>query len=178
MSEGTWFDDMNERFGDYQSRHVALISVGQQELVLFEDGDAIASYPVSTAVNGIGGEAGSEKTPSGIHYVRTKFGDGAEFGSVFRSRVLTGEVIEPELSPISTATDYVTSRILWLSGLEEGVNQGAGRDSYSRYIYIHGTYEEGLIGQPASHGCIRMLNSDVIDLYDRLPHKALVVITE
>jgi lipoprotein-anchoring transpeptidase ErfK/SrfK len=86
--------------------------------------------------------------------------------TIFVARNNTGKVANIIESPINTESDHVTSRILWLSGLESGINSGPGVDSYSRYIYIHGTHEEGLIGQKASHGCIRMFNNDVVYLYD------------
>ncbi len=174
----TWFNYLNDRFPGHASDHVALVSIGGQSITLYKNGEFVVSYPVSTAVNGVGSEAGSEKTPLGIHYIRQKIGDNATSGTVFRARQNTGKVVEPEMSPISTPYDYVTTRILWMSGLEEGFNRGPGVDSFSRYIYIHGTHEEGLIGQPASRGCIRMLNADVINLFDQMPKGSLVVVAE
>ncbi len=172
-----WFDYLRQQFPGYDSEHVALVSISGQLLSLFEGGKLVASYPVSTAKNGVGSVAGSEKTPPGVHYVREKIGQGAPEGTVFRARQDTGLIVDPELAPVSTGNDYVTTRILWLSGLEEGINSGPGIDSYSRYIYIHGTQEEGLIGQPSSHGCIRMRNRDVVEVFERMPAGALVVIS-
>ena len=111
-------------------------------------------------------ETNSFKTPLGMHSIQSMIGDGAETYSIFKARIntqLRSKVIHEH---IDTDNDFVTSRILWLTGEEPGKNSGTGIDSYSRYIYIHGTQEEGLIGSKASHGCIRMFNEDVIRLYD------------
>ncbi|MGV6858398.1 MAG: L,D-transpeptidase family protein [bacterium] len=175
--EEGWFEYLQGQYPEHDARHVALVSVSGQLLSLFESGQLVAQYAVSTARNGIGGQIGSEKTPPGVHFVREKIGEGAPSGTVFSARRDTGRVVTPELLPVSTGNDYVTTRILWLSGLEEGVNQGPGVDSYRRYIYIHGTQEEGLIGQPASHGCVRMRNDDVIELFEKMPLGSLVVVT-
>lgn len=171
-----WFANVADQFSELNPRVIAIVNVAQQELSLYENGELRASYPVSTSRYGVGSLAGSEKTPSGLHYVRKKIGDGSSPGTVFKGRVNTGYVVEPIESPYFTLEDYVTTRILWLSGLEPGHNEGEGVDSYHRYIYIHGTHEEGLIGQPASHGCIRMKNDDVIALYEQMPLESLVMI--
>ena len=157
---------------------VALVSVPQQRLFLYEHGVRTASYPVSTSRYGVGSLKGSEKTPLGAHRVRRKIGDGAPIGRIFRSRSDTGEDAEIVEEARPTDLDYVTTRILWLDGLEAGVNQGGDVDSFERFIYIHGTHEEGLIGRPASHGCVRMRNADVVEVFDRLPLDALVLITD
>ena len=101
-----------------------------------------------------------------MHEIKEKIGDKAPINTIFTARENTNKIAEIQINPNDTEYDFVTSRILWLDGLENGINRGAGVDSYSRYIYIHGTHEEGLIGQKASHGCIRMFNNDVIELYD------------
>jgi len=95
-----------------------------------------------------------------------RYGDNAPINTIFTARENTNKRAEIQINPNDTEDDFVTSRILWLDGLENGINRGVGVDSYSRYIYIHGTHEEGLIGQKASHGCIRMFNNDVIELFD------------
>ncbi|MCK5525231.1 MAG: L,D-transpeptidase [Thiomargarita sp.] len=122
-------------------------------------------YPVSTSKYGIGSQAGSNKTPLGLHYIDKKMGDGAPEGMIFKARRSTGKIAKMNAPG---AGDLVTTRIMWLKGLEPGGNSGRGIDSYKRYIYIHGTAEENKIGEPASHGCIRMYNSDVIDLFERV----------
>ena len=103
-----------------------------------------------------------------MHEIKEKIGDSVIKNTIFISRINTQRLAEIISDDIDTPNDYVTSRILWLSGLEDGENRGPGIDSYSRYIYIHGTQEEGLIGQKASHGCIRMFNDDVIYLYKKV----------
>lgn len=152
------------------------ISIERQDLVLLKEKDTLAHYPVSTSEYGVGSEAGSNKTPTGKHYVIKKFGEGAPVGTIFESRRNTGKVATIYKSDTNVEEDHVTTRILRLAGLEPGKNRGDGIDSFSRYIYIHGTPEEGLIGQPASHGCIRMNNQDVIELFNMVPEKTLVMI--
>ncbi len=156
----------------------AIVNVSEQVLYVVPSSfeEYTATYPVSTSRFGMGQDEGSRQTPLGIHCVRVKIGADAEFAEIFRARERTHTVATVEPAEISTGEDYITSRILWLAGLEDGVNKGAGVDSYARYIYIHGTHEEGLVGQPASVGCIRMKNRDVMDLFDRLEVSSLVVI--
>lgn len=140
-----------------------------QRLYLWEpypEGDMlIREYPVSTAKNGLGEKSGSYCTPRGRHRIAEKIGDRQPLYSVFKARVPTGEVWSRELAAHKPDCDWILTRILWLEGMEEGKNKGGTVDSHSRYIYIHGTDEEHLIGTPASHGCIRMKNADVLDLF-------------
>jgi len=152
------------------------VSITEQKLYLVEDGETLKQYPISTSVYGIGSKAGSNKTPLGKHKVISKFGQGAPLGAIFRSRINTGRVATIYTDDTDLEEDDVTTRILRLTGLEPGKNQGPGVDSFSRYIYIHGTPEEGLIGQPASHGCIRMKNTDVIELFDLVEEGTVVMI--
>lgn len=127
------------------------------------------TYDVSTSRYGVGSLEGSQRTPLGLHRVSEKIGDGAPPMAVFVDRKPTGRVARPNLKPTPTGEDLITSRVLWLEGLEPGRNRGGSVDSHDRFIYIHGTADEGLIGSPASHGCVRMRNVDVIELYDRVP---------
>jgi hypothetical protein len=157
---------------------LAVVSVEEQRLHLYENGERTRSYVVSTSKYGIGSELGSYKTPLGVHRVRRKIGAEAPLGTIFRGRENTGEIATLIREPIDDPEDLVTSRILWLDGLEPGLNRGDDVDSFRRYIYIHGTHEEGLIGQPASNGCVRMVNADVIELFERLPEGAGVIIVE
>lgn len=173
-----WFDHLTDSYPEFQSEVVAIVQIGHQQISLFKEAQHIASYPVSTSRYGIGNKDGSEQTPLGLHYVRKKIGDDAPIGAVFRGRANTGVIAETEHRPVSTGDDFVTSRILWLSGLEPGKNSGDDVDSFNRYIYIHGTHEEGLIGQPASHGCVRMRNQDVLELYEQMPLDSLVMIVQ
>lgn len=145
-----------------------LVDATAQQLTLFDRGAFVAQYPVSTAKAGLGCEEGSLKTPVGWHQVADRIGAGAALGQVFRSRVPTGEIVAPGTSATAERTDLILTRILRLRGLEKGRNAGSGIDTYDRFIYIHGTQEEALLGAPVSHGCIRMANRDVVELFDAL----------
>jgi len=133
-------------------------------------------YPVSTAKNGPGEEFGSECTPRGRHIIRAVIGAGHDAGSVFVARRPTGEIWSEELAQAEPDRDWILSRILWLSGLEPGINRRANVDTMRRYIYIHGTPYEEEIGCPVSHGCIRMRNADLIELYERVGPGTIVTI--
>jgi L,D-peptidoglycan transpeptidase YkuD (ErfK/YbiS/YcfS/YnhG family) len=135
-------------------------------------------YPVSTAKNGVGSKTGSQRTPLGLHRVHSKFGAGEPLGMVFDARRATGKLAAIHTTPVDLPEDVITTRILWLEGLEAGKNRGKGVDSHTRFIYIHGTNEEGLIGQPASHGCVRMRNRDVVELFELVAPGTLVEIVE
>ncbi len=139
------------------------VDVSTQVLNVYAGDTIIKTYPISSAKRGVGSQAGSDKTPLGRHLIANKIGDGATLNTIFKSRVNTGKLAEIDGN---NAGDLVTTRIMWLKGLEEGKNVGPGMDSYKRYIYIHGTAEEKNIGKPASHGCIRMYNQHVVELYD------------
>lgn len=157
------------------------ISLPLQQLYLFEpapEGNILLrQYPVSTALNGAGEAKGSYRTPRGRHRIAEKIGAGAPLFAAFKGRVPTGEIWTPTLEE-AAGRDWILSRILWLDGLEPGKNQGGEVDSHARYIYIHGTNEEHRIGQPASHGCIRMRNADIADLFDQVEIGTLVNISE
>lgn len=135
-------------------------------------------YLVSTGKNGIGEQENSGKTPRGWHHIAQKIGQNTELGSVFVARQFTGEIYSAELARQFPERDWILTRILWLQGLEEGFNRGAGCDSYQRYIYIHGTPDTEPMGLPVSHGCIRMRNQDIIELFDLVPENALVYLSE
>lgn len=152
------------------------ISASDAKLYLIKDKKIIKSYPISIAKNGLGNVINSNQTPTGLHEIKKKLGAGIPKNGILKSGVYTGKQAEIISEPISVNTDLVLSRILWLSGLEPGINKGGKVDSYNRYIYIHGTPEEGLIGQPASHGCIRMYNKDVIELFNFVPLSTKVLI--
>lgn len=144
------------------------VSISEQTLHVF-DGDAcVASYAVSTALNGAGNESGSGKTPLGNHRIRAKIGGGQPVNAVFVGRRPTGEIYSPALAEQFPKRDWILSRILWLCGCEPGVNRLGNVDSQRRYIYIHGTPDSEPMGEPRSHGCIRMRNTDVIALFDRV----------
>ncbi len=156
---------------------ILIIDVSKQKLSVWKKDQMVQTYIISTAINGIGSTVGSYQTPSGIHYIRRKIGKDLPVGTILKGRESTGVIAQIELESIATGKDHVTSRILWLSGLEKGINLGGDVDSYRRYIYIHGTHEEGLLGQPASKGCIRMSNADVVSLFDHVPGDSLVYIS-
>ncbi len=143
-----------------------VVFVSFQWLELRRGGVPDRGWPVSTSSYGTGSQAGSHRTPLGEHRICETFGEGARPGAIFESRRDTGRLARITTDETDSEEDHVTTRVMWLEGLEEGLNRGPGIDSKQRYIYIHGTPEEGLIGTPASHGCIRMTNADVIELFD------------
>jgi UDP-N-acetylmuramate--alanine ligase len=145
-------------------QRAVLVSVPGQRLYLVEGGRVAAEYRVSTSARGVGGVEGSYRTPPGVHRVHAKIGAGAPRGAVFVERQPTGRVWQGEPSD----EDLILTRVLTLEGVESGVNCGPGCDSLERCIYIHGTNHEALLGTPASHGCVRMANQDVAELFDRL----------
>jgi len=155
-----------------------IVSVSEQLLRLYENEKLIKSYRVCTAKNGVGEKFGSECTPRGAHTIRAKIGDGEPLGSVFVGRRLTGEVYEHELAKRQPNRDWILTRILWLSGLEKGKNRLGQVDTMRRYIYIHGAPDELVSKTPSSHGCIRMLNEDVADLFERIAVGTDVLINE
>lgn len=145
------------------------VSVASQTLELRDGDDVLHSYPISTAANGTGFEEGSYRTPIGNFIISEKFGHEAPINTTFKSREATGT-----WDPCETCeADLITTRILWLDGTDE---QNA--NSKARYIYIHGTNHEDKIGTPASCGCIRMRNEDIIQLFDLTPEGTPVVIQE
>lgn len=154
------------------------ISIPVQRLVLVDEGRVVKSYPVSTAKNGPGELRGSECTPRGWHKIRAKIGQGLPIYTVFKARRPTGEIYSPELAEQFRGRDWILTRILWLSGLEPGKNRYGSVDTAWRYIYIHGCPDELLNGKPESHGCIRMLNADLIDLFERVAINTEVYIHE
>ena len=145
-----------------------VVKIDTQELFFLKKGLIQEKFSVSTSVYGTGSEENSFKTPLGKHVIGEKIGEDLPLGAILKGRNWTGAIANIIKESIDTEFDVVTSRILWLNGLEKGLNLGPGVDSKSRYIYIHGTIEEGLIGEPASNGCIRMYNSDVITLFDKV----------
>jgi UDP-N-acetylmuramate--alanine ligase len=143
---------------------VVLVDVRRQRAVLIEKGEPVGEYAISTAAAGIGGAEGSLRTPPGWHRIHEAIGAGAAGGAVFESRVATGARWQGE----AVTDDLILTRVLTLDGLEDGVNRGRGVDSLGRYIYLHGTNHEAALGTPASHGCVRLANADVADLFARV----------
>jgi lipoprotein-anchoring transpeptidase ErfK/SrfK len=148
-----------------QSAHIE-VDISEQRLYLIENSIIKASYPISTSKYGEGSIENSFKTPLGKHSIKEMIGEEAEINTIFTSRINTKRSATIIDQFEDTDNDYVTSRIMWLDGEEDGLNKGGNVDSFRRYIYIHGTHEEGLIGTKASHGCIRMFNYDVIELFN------------
>ena len=142
------------------------ISISMQRLDIIDHDKVIKSFPVSTAKNGPGEKMGSECTPTGWHRIRARIGEGEHLNSVFIGRRPTGEIYTTELGKQFPDRDWILTRILWLGGLEPGRNRYGSVDSSWRYIYIHGCPDDLVNGKPESHGCIRMKNADVIELFN------------
>ena len=155
------------------------VSVAKQQLSVFdEDGVLLHQYPVSTSKNGTGNRNGSEQTPLGLHRIKDKLGGAMPVNEVFIARVPHGSLEECIERGVSLPDDVIMSRIMWLEGMEPGRNQGGYVDTYQRYIYIHGTNDEANIGMPASIGCIRMCNNDIVELFRLVDVGSEVLIEE
>lgn len=141
-----------------------VVDVNAQKLVLLEAGRPTFEATVSTSARGIGGASGSYRTPPGWHAILSRIGEGAAIGTVFENRRPTGRIWKGEIGD----HDLIITRILTLEGLEEGVNRGAGCDSLERFIYVHATTQESLLGRAASHGCVRLSSAALIELFDRV----------
>lgn len=150
------------------------VDIPSQQMFFIKKGEIVNIYSISSSYYGTGNKVNSLMTPLGKHEIYKKLGENLPENAILKGRVWNGAIADIIKEPIDTDFDHVTSRILWLDGLEEGKNKGPGIDSRERYIYIHGTAEEGLIGKPASDGCIRMYNKDVIELFDLVDEKAQV----
>lgn len=145
-----------------------LVSIADQTLTLSRPGAAPVIYPVSTASKGPGEAAGSNCTPRGHHRIRARIGAGMPLGTVFVGRRPTGEICDAALMAAYPGRDWILTRILWLCGCEPGRNRFGSVDTMRRYIYIHGTPDYASLGSPASHGCIRMRNEDIAELFDQV----------
>ncbi|MFY9976035.1 MAG: L,D-transpeptidase [Chromatiaceae bacterium] len=142
------------------------VDIATQTLALLDGDRVLASYRVSTGLNGPGERNGSGCTPRGLHRIRIRIGAGCPEGTVFRGRRPTGEVFDPGLGAAHPDRDWILTRILWLTGCEPGHNRGGCVDTLRRFIYIHGCPDEEPMGEPRSHGCIRMRNRDLMELFD------------
>jgi lipoprotein-anchoring transpeptidase ErfK/SrfK len=147
-----------------------IVKVSKQKLYLVSGADKAKEYSISTSKYGIGNQSGSNKTPLGLHRIVSKIGRNARSGVIFKKRRPTGKIARIG----NSGADLITTRILRLEGLEKGINKGKGIDSFQRCIYIHGTPKERLIGKPASNGCIRMKNRDIIKLFKLVKRGELV----
>jgi L,D-transpeptidase YbiS len=144
------------------------ISVALQTLTCFVDDKLWRVFSVSTGFKGVGNVKSSEQTPLGHHIIRAKIGQNMPLNSVFIGRRPTGEIYNAELAKQLPQRDWILTRILWLSGTQQGLNRLGNVDTMQRYIYIHGTPDSEPMGKPFSHGCIRMRNADIIDLYNQV----------
>ena len=155
------------------------ININLQLLDIGDDnGNILKRYRISSAKNGVGELNGSFCTPRGRHIIRAKIGAGQPLNAVFIERRPTGEVYSPELAGRSPGRDWILTRILWLSGCEPGYNRLGKVDTMRRAIYIHGSPDTAEMGKPGSHGCIRMRNQDIVELFDLVPVRAQVRIQE
>ena len=154
------------------------INLTTQRMQLLRGDELVMELLISSAKNGPGEIANSNCTPRGWHQIRAKIGAGCEVNTIFVGRRPTGEIYTPELHQQYPKRDWILTRILWLSGLEPGCNRLGNVDTMRRYIYIHGTPDSVELGHPGSHGCIRMRNSELIELFDRVPVGTRVLIHE
>ena len=152
------------------------ISIKNQKMYHIKNNNIISEYIISSSAYGTGNKAGSNKTPLGLHKIKQKYGETTPINGRMVGRVFYGDITAIYTDKTKSKNDDVTSRIMWLEGMEDGKNKGKGIDSYKRHIYIHGTSEEGRLGSPASHGCIRMKNKEVIVLFNKIAIGTLVLI--
>ena len=167
LSQYNWQETVGDGVGIW-------VSIDGQELMLVDNQKIVKWYRCSTAANGAGNVVDSGMTPLGWHKIGAKVGGGLEAGAVLKDREWMGQVWTVGQH---TQDDLILSRILWLEGLEEGINRGGDVDTWSRYIYIHGTNQIDALGWPASAGCVRLDPQDVIDLYGRVDVGCCVLIT-
>ncbi len=166
------------RVGVVPTRYLLGVNIARQTTTLFErlpltrDFQTVKTYRCSTSKYGIGELAGSNMTPRGLHRIAKKIGGGWPVGAVFKSREMVG------YKWLGAPDGAITHRIFWLEGMEDGFNRGEGRDSFQRFIYIHGPGNEPNIGRPDSHGCVHLCSNDLMPLYDKLPEGTLVWIAE
>ena len=153
-----------------------IVRINEQRLYLFCGEQLTKSYVISTSCFGVGSQSGSNKTPLGKHLICAKIGHNKPIGANFKSRRFTGKIIPILQNKPKTECDgdFITTRILRLKGMEDGINKGKGIDSYERYVYIHGTPREYSIGTPISHGCVCMKNRDIIELFNTVKRGTLV----
>lgn len=154
------------------------ICIATQQLAIIKNGHPLKTYSISTAKNGAGEIMGSGCTPRGWHSIRAKIGTGLPIYTVFKARRATGEIYSPELAAQYPERDWILTRILWLGGQEARKNRYGKVDTAWRYIYLHGCPDELMDGTPQSHGCVRMYNNDIIDLFNQVSTGMRVFIHE
>lgn len=154
------------------------INIATQQLIVWQQQQEIARFTISSALKGVGEIQGSEQTPRGQHIIRAKIGANLPLNTVFKARRPTGEIYSAELAEKHPNRDWILTRIMWLSGCELGKNRLGQCDTMRRYIYIHGTPDKEPMGVPLSHGCIRMRNQDIVELFTLVPVFTPVLIVE
>ena len=168
-------NNLKQRFKKHLNKPFIIILASKQVLLLIDNNEVIQRYVISTAKAGLGNKKNSYQTPLGAHEISHLLGEDAELGTIFKARINTQKCANILTNPQQRSNvDNITTRILWLKGLEAGVNLGGEVDTHERFIYIHGTDEEGQLGSPVSHGCIRMGNLDIIDLFSKVEIGTLV----
>ncbi len=168
---------MNHSTASAIARHIE-VSLSDQCLRLWENNNVISEYSISSALNGPGELNGSGCTPRGQHRIRLKIGHNCAPNTVFQGRRPTGEIYSQQLAEKFPERDWILTRIIWLCGTEPGINQGGLTDTLRRYIYLHGCPDAEPMGEPRSHGCIRMRNPDIIELFEQVENNMSVIITE
>ena len=174
-------DYIEVAYEGYDFSSYIYIGVNRQKLYHVKKGSLLKIYDVSTALNGAGNDAQSFKTPIGLHEIHEKIGNDLPIGALFKHKHFTGDILQisADTVPLDSVSDAITTRIMTLKGLENGVNFGSSKyDTKYRGIYIHGTNEEELIGKPASHGCIRMRNIEIIELFNAINIGCIVVVLD
>lgn len=159
-------------------KELLYVSVKAQKMYHIINNEIVKTYTISTAEKGVGNMKNSDQTPLGLHSIKEKHGNKTPLNGRMIGRIYYGQIASIYNDSSRSKTDDITTRLFWLSGEEEGVNKGGNIDSYQRYIYIHGTSEEGRLGTPASHGCIRMKNTDVLELYNKIALGTKVLILD
>ena len=167
-----------EEFGIDENEAIVIVDISDQCLYLMKAGVIEKKYLISSSKYGVGSEKWSNRTPLGTHSIIAKVGKGAKLGTIFKGQRNTGEISKIYNDETKLKEDLITTRIIILDGMRDGVNKGLGVDSRARGIYIHGTPEEGRIGQPASFGCIRMKNKDVVEFFNMVKKGTIVEIQE
>ncbi len=170
-----WSTDMKIPMNNEQ--HIE-VSIGGQKLSFFQDGRKVVRYSISTSSKGAGEKRGSWQTPRGLHRIRAKIGAGLPENAVLVGRRFSGEIYDQDLAQKFPQRDWVLTRILWLCGREHGINRMGAVDSMRRFIYIHGTPDTEPMGLPRSHGCIRMRNSEILELFEKVTPGCPVTILE
>lgn len=171
-------DYLSSMYPDSNIKEYIFVSIKNQKLYLIRYNNVISSYDVSTSKYGVGNKMHSLKTPTGLHKITKKIGNGVPLNGIIEKGLFTNEKAQLIPEEKRSEEDIISTRVLWLEGLEDKVNKGDGVDSYLRRIYIHGTNEEWLIGRPSSHGCIRMRNYDVLELFELAEKEIKVLILD